>query len=384
VVAGTASVTCPGAVLTIDLDAIGANWRLLRARMGTAACAAVVKADAYGLGMIRVAPALAAAGCDTFFVAQLEEAIALRVLLPQAAIGVLAAPVHPCEAVYARHRLMPVLNSGHDIDAWGAFTRENRGGAGADLPRAILQLDTGMCRLGLSPAEVDALAAHPAALNGIAPAWVMSHLACADEPEHPQNAEQLRRMRAALPRLPAPFAGAPVTFANSSGIFLGADWHFDLGRPGYALYGGNPTPGLPNPMRPVVRLDGRILQVRDIDRRESVGYGATAAVEPGSRLATVAVGYADGWLRSIGGRGVAHVSGTPAPLVGRVSMDLIVIDVTKVPGGAAPGDMVTLIGPDRDIDAVAADAGTIGYEILTSLGARYARTYTGTGGAPSA
>lgn len=361
------------AVLTIDLDAIGANWRLLRDRLGGVPCAAVVKADAYGLGMARVAPALAAAGCRRFFVAQLDEAVALRALLPDAPIGVLAAPVAGFEADYAAHALTPVLNGLPDVDAWARFARA------ADAPAAILQLDTGMCRLGLSPAEVEALAADPGRLEGIRADHVMSHLACADEPDHPQNAEQLRRLRAALRRLPAPFAGAPVSLANSSGIFLGSDWHFDLGRPGYALYGGNPVPGRPNPMRPTVRLEARILQTRDIDRREHVGYGATATVEAGRRLATVAVGYADGFLRSAGGDGAAIVSGTRAPLVGRVSMDLIVLDVTDVQGGAAPGDPVTLLGPGRDIDTVAAEAGTIGYEMLTSLGSRYARLYTGTG-----
>src|SRR5690606_33751397 len=196
---------------------------------------------------------------------------------------------------------------------------------------------------------------------------------------HPQNAEQHRRLRAALSRLPPPFARVPVSFANSSGIFLGAEWHYNLARPGYALWGGNPTPGRPNPMRDVVRLEGRILQARDIDRRESVGYGATATVAPGSRLATVAVGYADGWLRSLGARGSALVAGIPVPLVGRVSMDLIVLDVTEVPPSEAePGATVTLLGPGRDIDTVAAEAGTIGYEMLTALGARYARVYTGT------
>ncbi len=366
-----------GAVLTIDLDAIGANWRRLRDRVAGASCAAVVKADAYGLGMTQVAPTLVAAGCRTFFVAQFDEGVALRAVLPEAAIGILAAPVIGLEADYARHGLMPVLNSLSDADAWAAFAREHDA-----APQAILQLDTGMCRLGLPPAEVDAIADDPGRLAGIRPAYVMSHLACADEPEHPQNGEQHRRLRAALSNLPPPFADAPVSFANSSGIFLGPEWHYDLARPGYALWGGNPTPGRPNPMRDVVRLEGRILQVRDIDRRESVGYGATATVAPGSRLATVAVGYADGWLRSLGAQGSALVSGTPAPIVGRVSMDLIVLDVTKVAaGGAVPGALVTLLGPGRDIDTVAAEAGTIGYEMLTALGARYARVYIGTGAA---
>lgn len=358
-----------GGILTIDLDAIAANWRLLAGKLGGARCAGVVKADAYGLGLAQVAPALAAAGCETFFVAQLDEAIALRQLLPDAEIGVLSGPVAGAEPEYARYRLLPVLNHCGDIDAWRAFT------AAHGAHPAILHIDTGMARLGLSDAELDRLVAEPERLHGLPLAYVMSHLACADEPEHPLNAEQLARFRGALARLPA---RAPASFANSSGIFLGPDYHFDLARPGVALYGVNPAPGQPNPMAPVVRLQGRILQVRDVDRPMTVGYGATQSVAPPAKLATVSVGYADGLLRSLSHRGGAVIAGTPAPLVGRVSMDLIVLDVTGAPPGSAmPGAFVDLIGQGRSLDDVATEAGTIGYEILTSLGARYHRRYVG-------
>src|SRR5690606_1897049 len=224
---------------------------------GPARCAGVVKADAYGLGMARVAPALAAAGCRTFFVAQLEEGLDLRRLLPAAEIAVLAAPVAEAEAEYAANRLLPVLNSLPDLEHWRRFAL-----AHADAPAAILHIDTGMARLGLSPAELDRLAAEPERLAGVRLAAVMSHLACADEPEHPRNPAQLAAFHDALRRLPPP----PASLANSSGTFLGAQYHFALARPGVALYGANPVRGRPNPMRPVVRLQGRILQLREVDR----------------------------------------------------------------------------------------------------------------------
>ena len=357
-----------GAILTVDLDAIAANWRSLAARLHKAArCAAVVKADAYGLGMTSVAPALAAAGCRTFFVAQLEEGLALRRTLPQAEIAVLAAPITGLEAEYHRHRLLPVLNSLGDIEAWQGFVRSH-----GTCP-AMLHVDTGMARLGLSDSELDRLATEPERLGGVEIACVMSHLACSDEPTHPLNVEQLARFRETLRRLPIQ---APASFANSSGIFLGPEYHFDLVRPGVALYGANPTPGQANPMRPVVRLQGRILQLRDVDRTLTVGYGASATMQPPGRLATIGTGYADGYLRSLSGRGSARIAGHRVALVGRVSMDLIVADVTGVPAEhVRPGDLVDLIGPSHDIDAVAAEAGTIAYEILTGLGSRYARRY---------
>lgn len=358
-----------GAVLTIDLDAIGANWRLLRDRLAGVPCAAVVKADAYGLGMTQVAPALAAAGCRTFFVAQLDEGVALRAVLPEAAIGVLAAPVAGFEADYAHHGLMPVLNSLPDVHAWAAFTRTHDA-----VPQAILQLDTGMCRLGLSSAEVEALAEHPDRLAGIRPAYVMSHLACADEPDHPQNREQLQSFREA--RMAFPHSRA--SFANSSGIFLGTEYHFDLARPGAALYGINPTPGKANPMRPVVTLQAKVLQVRSIEKGRAVGYGATYRAEAPKRIATVALGYADGFLRHLSGQGSAWYKGTRLPLAGRVSMDVTGLDVSALPPDSlGPGDLVELLGPDQGVDDLAKQAGTIGYEILTALGRRYYRIYRG-------
>ena len=351
-------------ILTIDLVAIAANYRLLADRAAPARCAAVVKADAYGMGLARVANALAAAGCKTFFVALLEEGIALRELLPEATIMVLNGLMAGEAPVFEAHRLVPVLNDLGQIEDWGAHCKY--GGAQA----ATLQLDTGMSRLGMPPDEVERLAAEPDRLAGIALEGVMSHLACADKPNHPMNRRQLEDFTAAHARLPA----APASLAASSGIFLGPEWHFDLVRPGVALYGVAPTRGESNPMAQVISLKGKILQVRDVDTPQTVGYGATHAFTGPTRVATVAAGYADGYLRSLSDRGTAYLGEVALPVIGRVSMDLITLDVSHAPE-VGPGDMIDLIGPHHDVDALAAAAGTIGYEILTSLGRRYRRDY---------
>ena len=356
------------AVLEIDLAGIVDNWRRLRARLGPgAAAAAVVKADAYGLGMAQVAPALAASGCTLFFVATIDEGLALRRLLPQAEIAVFGGLLPGTSRDFREARLVPVLNDLAEIAAW-------RAEATAEPLPAMIQVDTGMARLGLVPADVARLAAAPELLEGLALGAVLSHLACADEPAHPLNARQLAAFRAARERLPR----APASLAASSGIFLGPDYHFDLVRPGAALYGVNPTPGQLNPMAQVVRLKGRILQVRDVDRGATVGYGAAHQAERPGRVATVGVGYADGWLRSSSHRGSGGIAGRRAPVIGRISMDLLTLDVTGIdPALAAVGGFVDLIDEEHGVDAVAAAAGTIGYEILTALGARYRRIYRG-------
>jgi alanine racemase len=348
-----------GARLTIDLDAITANWRLLCRRLGKP-CAGVVKADAYGLGLGPVARTLEAAGCTTFFVALAEEGLRLRRILPTARIFVLTGALPGTEPLFAAHRLIPVLNTLEQAADWLAH-------APADAPHA-LHVDTGMTRLGLPPEDLDALPA------GFAPCLVMSHLACADESRHALNAAQLAAFAEARRCFPA----AEASLANSSGVFLGPEYGFDLGRPGIALYGGNPTPGAPNPMRPVVTLKARILQVRRVDTPRSVGYGATHRSVGGTRLATVAAGYADGVFRALSNVGKGILGDQMVPMVGRVSMDLIVFDVTAAPVDLArPGQSITLIGRGRALDAMAAEAGTISYEILTSLGRRFARTYVG-------
>ena len=355
------------AVLTIDLNAIAENWRRLQAQLGAVPCGAVVKADAYGLGADRVGPVLWHAGCRTFFVALTQEAIDLRQVLPDANIhvlgGILTGDVEPL----VTHQLTPVLNSLYDVEVWRKICAKHSIALPCDL-----QFDTGMARLGLDRQEIETLRANPAMLDDLNIDIVLSHLAAAEEFDHPLNHDQLMRFRSYVPLCQA----RRVSFANSAGTFFGPDFHFDLGRPGVALYGVNPTQGKPNPMAQVVSLQGKILQVRHVDRPETVGYGAHYEVRGPSRIATVGVGYADGFLRSLSNSGFGTIGEHRVPVAGRVSMDLITLDVTAVPDSIAiPGAMVDLIGPNNTVDAVAEAAGTIGYEILTSLGQRYSRTY---------
>lgn len=357
--------TSPPTVLTVDLGAIASNYRLLRERLRGVECAGVVKANGYGLGAVPVAQALWAAGCRRFFVAHAEEGLELRQGLTEGEIFVLNGPLPGEAAAYRHHRLIPVLNSLEQIAAW----REAASTAGTDLP-AIIHIDTGMSRLGLSEAEVDRLAAEPGRLQGIALRYVMSHLAVAEEPDHPLNARQIERFLTLKARLPT----TKASFANSSGVFLDPSYHFDLARPGAALYGINPHASGANPMAQVVQLQARILQVRGIDRGETVGYGAAFRASGPVRVATVAIGYADGFLRTLGNRGCAFLDGNALPIIGRVSMDLVTLDATAAPT-ATVGRMVELIGPSRPVDVVAAEAGTIGYEMLTRLGRRFRRDY---------
>jgi alanine racemase len=365
-----------GAVLLVDVAAVVANWLELRARTAPAEIAGVVKADGYGLGADRVAPALAAAGCRLFFTAHPDEALDLRPLLPaDATLAVLNGLAPGTEELFLAGRIVPVLNQLDEVARWQAMARART----YALP-AFIHIDTGMNRLGLSPGELDVLAAEPDRLDGIRVKGWISHLACADSPDDDPvsgglTLAQRDRFRAALARLPA----APASLANSAGIFRGRDLHFDIVRPGCAVYGINPVPGLPNPMRQTVRLLARILQVRDVDSPMTVGYGATHRVARRGRIATISVGYADGYSRSLSARGHVFAGGLAAPVVGRVSMDLMTVDITGLPPDlTAPGGFVELIGPQRPVDQVAAEAGTIGYEILTGLGRRYCRLYHGT------
>lgn len=365
-----------GAWLTVDLGALAWNWRRLRDEAPGAECAAVVKADAYGIGLERAAAALAAAGCRTFFVAHLAEGARARAAAPGAAIYVLNGLLPGTGPAYRAGDLRPVLGSREEVAEWAALSRET----GARLP-AALHVDTGMNRLGLAPEEALTLAGHPD-LAAFTPALVMSHLMVAEEPANPANRRQIEAFAAIRQAFPE----VPGSLANSSGIFLGPDTHHDLVRPGYALYGGNPMPGRPSPMRPVVALRARVVQLRRVEAGESAGYGAAWTAPGPRRLATLSVGYADGLPRAASGTGAALAEGQPrgeavvagrrCPFVGRVSMDLTIIDVSAVPEGAIRrGDAVALIGDGLTVDEVGARAGTIGYEILTGLGRRYARTY---------
>jgi alanine racemase len=357
-------------ILEIDLGAIQRNWRMLQGKVGKAVqCAAVVKADGYGLGASPVAKALAAAGCKTFFVATLEEGLALREILKTAEIAVLNGLLPRTEQDILRARLIPVLNDLGQLDVWRKLVLPMK-----QRPPAILHLDTGLSRLGLSKAETLVLTGEPDRLAGVALRAIVSHLVAAEEPKHAKNAEQRRLFLAARRKLPP----APASLAASSGIFLGADFHFDMVRAGAALYGINPLTDQLNPMSQVVHLKGKIVQVRDVDRGETVGYGAEHRMDRGGRIATVAVGYADGWFRSSQGRAMAGIAGRQVPIVGRISMDLITLDVTGLdPALVEVGGFADLIDSKNTPDMVGTRANTIGYEVLTALGRRYHRIYQG-------
>lgn len=371
---GEAAATRAGAVLTIDLDAAAGNYRRLRQAFEGTTCGAVVKADAYGLGVDRLAPVFAAAGAETFFVTTIDEGLRLRTILddrgfPACTIHVLNGPLPGTERDLIAGRVVPVLNSLGDLELWATAGRRR----GVRLP-AALHVDTGMSRLGLPDDELAALAAAPERLDDVQLQLIMSHMACADDPADSENTAQLGRFRNALNALPR----CPASLANSAAIFLGGDYHFDVARPGVALYGVNPTAGQPNPMHRVVTLQARVLQIRQIDAPRGVGYGATFRAAGPTRVATIAAGYADGYVRHLSNQGRVAIGGHLAPVVGRVSMDSITVDITALPRDAVkPGDFVELIGAHHDQDALAAEAGTIGYEILTSLGSRYHRVYTG-------
>jgi len=359
------TIPSPG-LLTVNLDALARNYQLLRGTTSPAACGAVVKADAYGLGVGPVAKCLYDEGCRHFFVATLGEGVELREILGKAEIYVLEGVLEGHEHAVMEARLVPVLNSLEQVRRW---TEQKHAGR---YP-AVLHIDTGITRLGLGAGEVEELAREESLLQGMRIAYVMTHLACADEPSDPLNAEQLRRFDALRRRLPE----AKTCIGNSAGVLMGAGYRGDLARPGIALYGGNPfTDGTHNPMEAVVRLQGVVIQVREVKEALSVGYGATHQTAPPARLATVGIGYADGYPLTLGNRGFGSLGGARAPVVGRVSMDLITLDVSDVAGEhARPGALVEFIGEDISLDELAEAAGTISYEILTRLGPRLHRTY---------
>ncbi|MFK7792008.1 MAG: alanine racemase [Devosiaceae bacterium] len=357
-----------GARLTIDLKAIADNWRALAQLAQPGACGAAVKADAYGLGLEPVSRALWAAGCRTFFVALPDEAFALRAVLPDAEIYCLGGLTPGGAADYLAHTITPVLNSLADVEAWIAQ---------APGVHTALHVDTGMNRLGLRVAEAETLALNSSAMERLNLRYVMSHLACADEPDHPLNSQQIQRFASVC----ALFPGVAGSLSNSAGTLLGGAYVHDLARPGIALYGGASAPIDPNPIQPVVQLDARILQVRQAYKGEPVGYGAAQTLSRDTRLAILGVGYADGYHRLAGSSdaaagSTAKITGHNAPFVGRISMDLIAIDISEPHfDHVTAGDFATLIDRETTVDGVAKAAQTIGYEVLTSLGRRYHRDY---------
>jgi alanine racemase len=367
-----------GGRLTIDLDALVANWRFLAEKSKPAQTGAVVKADAYGLGIVHIVPVLWQAGCRTFFVALAEEGLRVKAVAPDARVFILNGFFAEAFPVYEQSDLIPVLGSLHELGLW---TKLNKGSA-AKLPYA-LHVDTGMNRLGLGVDEALTLAADEQAEK---PVLLITHLATGDDPAHALNQRQFESFQ----KLRAAFAGIESSIANSPGIFHSASGNFDLSRPGVAMYGGEPLSDSTNPMRPVVTLEARIVQIRTGLKGETVGYGATATLKRDTRIAICSVGYADGYLRSASGSGVplrnavpgggeGFVAGKKVPVIGRVTMDLTSFDITDLAENAVkPGDYIEFLGPNIALDDAARAAGTIGYELLTSLGNRYHRRYLNT------
>lgn len=371
--------SAPGVVL-IDLDCIADNWRSLRDVVSPAQCGAVVKADAYGLGVRYVMPALYEAGCQTFFVATLAEADDVRALASDATIYLLDGLMLDGATAVADSGALPVLSSIDEIEDWAGLA----GARNTTLPCAI-HVDSGLNRLGLSADDVLSLSQRADLVERLDLRLVMSHLACADEADHPKNAEQRQRFVHLAGLLP----NAPMSLAASDGVMLGPDFHFDLARPGYAIYGGQAFCDRRTPVDAALRVFVRVLQVRNVVPGATVGYSATYSPSRPARIATLATGYADGYFRHLSAAsgeigGTCIVRGYPVPVVGRVSMDLITVDITDVPKPAvARGDWAEVVGPKQSIEAMGKAAGTIGYEVLTRLGARAHRIYIDRKGARS-
>lgn len=368
-----------GAELTIDLGALVSNYQFLRQKAGAATCGAAVKADAYGAGIKQVAPALAKVGCPVFFVATINEGIELRQLLSGVTIYVLNGLMPGSEQTFADFNLRPVLNSLDQIDAWSFFASARW----AQASPAAIHFDTGMNRLGLSRHEAQILVASPDRALSFDVALAMSHLSSADDPASPASAQQrqlFEQLLKAFNQSRPERASVPGSLANSAGILLGEDYHFHMVRPGLALYGGNPIPGIDNPMRPVIRLKARILQLRDVETGDRVGYNGTYTAPSRRRIATLDIGYADGYLRAFSNKGQAYIKDCAVPVIGRVSMDMLAIDVTDVPPALLDAEtLVDLLGGPVTLDAASKTSGLSAYELLTLLGHRYKRHYVAPG-----
>ncbi|MGV1758133.1 alanine racemase [Rhizobium sp. A22-96] len=366
-----------GLRLTVDLGALVENWRDLAHRSGRARTAAVVKADAYGLGIEDVGETLYAAGARDFFVATADEGASLRLYAPEARIFVLCGIWPGMERTFFENDLVPVIASEEQLTFWMSVLSEY-----GDYPCA-LQVDTGFNRLGLPMEDALALADDVSRPASFSPVLVMSHLACGDDPSNAMNRQQLEAFR----KVSAAFEGIEASLANSAGIFLGPEYHFDLTRPGIATYGGEAVPGIANPMRPVATAEARIIQTRSVKAGETVGYGRALQLTRDSRLAIVSAGYADGYMRSQSSAGVplrqtgiagghGYIAGHKVPVAGRITMDLTIFDVTDLPENLVrAGDYIELFGNNVLLDDAARAAGTIGYEMLTSMGLRHERRY---------
>ncbi|WP_273757014.1 alanine racemase [Bartonella sp. MM73XJBT] len=355
------------AIAIIDVNAIVENYKILAKRVAPTQCSAVVKANAYGLGADKIAPALYQAGCRTFFVAKIEEALQLKTILPEnVMIALLNGLPHTAEEFIAQSGIVPVLNSWHAIEDWQKLCQKKH----KRFP-AIIQIDTQMNRLGLDKQELQQLIKQPIVFQQAEIKYILSHLSNGENASRSSNNTQLAAFKAILAKLPA----CKVSFANSGGIFLGPDFYFDLVRPGIALYGFNPHSKQQTTLKPVIKLEAQVLQSRFTDIGMPVGYEESFITRRPSTLTTISIGYADGWPRILSNKGSVYFNGHKLPIVGRVSMDSIIVDATDLEKKPQRGDWVELIGPHQTLEKVSTDANTIPNEILTSLGTRYKRIY---------
>lgn len=371
-------------LISIDLDAIAANWRFLDSLSApTSITAGIIKADAYGLGADPIAARLASTGCQLFFVMSLDEGVKLRQSLRVAGFdGLPIFCLSGCHAgqedAYLANGLSPVINDLGQVARLCMLAKRHN----TAIP-AALHIDTGMTRLGFSPDETDWLIENlqdgANALEGIELVYLMSHLSTAEKKNAASNAQQLAIFNALRPFFPT----TKASLANSGGVLLGKSFHFDMTRPGIALYGAHPAgtdiAGTQTAkLQPAVTWEARILQLRHACRGEAVGYGGTHILKRDSLIATIGVGYADGYPRCLGGIAAAQIDGHSVPTIGRISMDSMTLDVTDIPESVIrAATSARLLGPNYDSSMMARDAGTISYEILTGLGQRPARRYLG-------
>ncbi|MFV9887570.1 MAG: alanine racemase [Rickettsiales endosymbiont of Dermacentor nuttalli] len=355
-------------ILTIDLNSIIRNYLLLKKELNQVECGAVVKADAYGIGANHITSTLSKYGCKHFFVANLDEAITLRsTLTTQHKIYVLHGIFPNQEQEFINYNLIPILNDIYQIKIWNSFALTQN----VKLP-AIIHIDTGLSRLGLSLNDALTLFYNQTLVSNLDILYLMSHLSAANDLDHYLNYEQLKKIQIIQKYMP----NNHITFVNSSGIFLGSQYHFHLARPGMALYGLNPTPTKNNPMHNVVCLFSNIIQIRKHIKKSPVGYSGSYYAQKNSVIATVAIGYADGYFRSLGNNGICYIAGYKTQVVGRISMDLITLDVTHIPAHLIyPGQSVEIIGDNITVDQLASYSNTLGYEVLTNLSNRFKRIY---------
>ncbi len=354
-------------VLEINLKNLEENYKVLQKQANAHVnISGVIKANAYGLGTEAVATTLQKLNCPQFFVANLDEALSVREYDKQTPIAVFGGLAAKTEGEYLENDILPVLNSLEDIRNWQNFARLKN----VQLP-SILHFDTGMNRLGLSKNDI-LLLKNKETLKNLDVQLVMTHFACADEKDHPLTAQQAADFKEIAQLYP----NAKKSLSNSSGLFRNTDYHYDMARPGYALYGGNPTPETTNPMHNVVSLYSKILQIRDCKKDQSIGYGANHKFNQDTRTATIGLGYADGFTRNNGGVAKVYYNNIACPVIGRVSMDLITVDISHINHkDIHQGAVIEILGPNQSVDDFAAYTNTIGYEVLTSLGARYKRHY---------